>query len=121
MVAVFISLQDLVGVSLAKMLGLDPLFGLIAGSVTLTGGHGTAGAWGQVFEREYGIQGAVTLGIACATFGLVIGGLIGGPLAKALITRRRLAVHDPAAAPENSPRWAKAQATAASRTPSRRA
>jgi len=80
-VAVFISLQDLVGVSLAKMLGLDPLFGLIAGSVTLTGGPGTAGAWGQVFEREYGIQGAVTLGIACATFGLVIGGLIGGPLA----------------------------------------
>lgn len=102
-VAVFISLQDLVGVSLAKMLGLDPLFGLIAGSVTLTGGHGTAGAWGQVFEREYGIQGAVTLGIACATFGLVIGGLIGGPLAKALITRRRLAVHDPAAAPEKQP------------------
>ena len=94
-VAVFIGLQDLVGVSLATMLGLDPLFGLIAGSVTLTGGHGTAGAWGQVFEREYGIQGAVTLGIACATFGLVIGGLIGGPLAKALITRRRLAVHDP--------------------------
>ena len=77
-VAVFIGLQDLVGVSLATMLGLDPLFGLIAGSVTLTGGHGTAGAWGQVFEREYGIQGAVTLGIACATFGLVIGGLIGG-------------------------------------------
>ncbi len=102
-VAVFIGLQDLVGVSLATMLGLDPLFGLIAGSVTLTGGHGTAGAWGQVFEREYGIQGAVTLGIACATFGLVIGGLIGGPLAKALITRRRLAVHDPAAAPEKQP------------------
>ncbi|MDP1092153.1 sodium/glutamate symporter, partial [Klebsiella pneumoniae] len=49
------------------------------------------------------IQGAVTLGIACATFGLVIGGLIGGPLAKALITRRRLAVHDPAAAPEKQP------------------
>ncbi len=102
-VAVFIAVQDLVGVSLATALGLDPLFGLIAGSITLTGGHGTAGAWGQVFEREYGLQGAVTLGIACATFGLVIGGLIGGPLAKALITRRRLATVPPAAAPELQP------------------
>lgn len=89
-IAVFILVQDLVGVGLAKAMGLDPLIGLIAGSITLVGGHGTAGAWGQVMEQQYGIQGALTLGIACATFGLVIGGLIGGPLARSLIARHHL-------------------------------
>ncbi|SDM39406.1 glutamate:Na+ symporter, ESS family [Oryzisolibacter propanilivorax] len=89
-VVVFILVQDSVGVALASALGLDPLIGLIAGSITLVGGHGTAGAWGTVLENEHGIRGAVTLGIACATFGLVIGGLIGGPLAKWLIQRNNL-------------------------------
>ena len=89
-IAVFILVQDVVGIGLATALGLNPLIGLIAGSITLVGGHGTAGAWGQVLEQEYGVQGAVTLGIACATFGLVIGGLIGGPLARALIARHHL-------------------------------
>lgn len=89
-IAIFILVQDVVGIGLATALGLDPLIGLIAGSITLVGGHGTAGAWGQVLEQEYGVQGAVTLGIACATFGLVIGGLIGGPLARALIARHHL-------------------------------
>ena len=81
-IAVFILVQDAVGVGLATAMGLDPLIGLIAGSITLVGGHGTAGAWGQVLEQKHGVQGAVTLGIACATFGLVSGGLIGGPLAR---------------------------------------
>ncbi len=89
-VVVFIVVQNSVGVALASVLGLDPLIGLIAGSITLVGGHGTAGAWGQVLENQHGIRGAVTLGIACATFGLVIGGLIGGPLAKGLIHRNNL-------------------------------
>ena len=89
-IAVFILVQNAVGMGLATVMGLDPLIGLIAGSITLVGGHGTAGAWGVVLETEHGVQGAVTLGIACATFGLVIGGLIGGPLAKGLITRYRL-------------------------------
>lgn len=95
----FILVQNAVGIGLASALGLDPLIGLIAGSITLVGGHGTAGAWGVVLENEHGVQGAVTLGIACATFGLVIGGLIGGPLAKGLITRYRLT--NPAAAAVN--------------------
>ncbi len=86
----FILLQDAVGVGLAKAMGLDPLIGLIAGSITLVGGHGTAGAWGQVLEQKHGVQGAVTLGIACATFGLVSGGLIGGPLARKLISYHQL-------------------------------
>lgn len=89
-IAVFILVQDAVGVGLATAMGLDPLIGLIAGSITLVGGHGTAGAWGQVLEQKHGVQGAVTLGIACATFGLVSGGLIGGPLARKLISFHQL-------------------------------
>lgn len=89
-IAGFILVQDVVGIGLAKALGLDPLIGLIAGSITLVGGHGTAGAWGQVLEQKHGVQGAVTLGIACATFGLVSGGLIGGPLARKLISYHQL-------------------------------
>lgn len=90
-VVIFVLLQNAVGISLAKALGLDPLIGLITGSVTLTGGHGTAGAWGTVFEKDHGIQGAVVLGMASATFGLVIGGMMGGPIAKFLIRRYQLA------------------------------
>ncbi|MBJ9423873.1 sodium/glutamate symporter [Acinetobacter seifertii] len=90
-VASFIVVQDAVGMSLATLLGLDPLIGLIAGSITLTGGHGTAGAWGEILETQHGIQGALALGMASATFGLIIGGVIGGPLAKLLINRYGLA------------------------------
>lgn len=90
-VTVYVLLQNAVGISLATLLGLDPLIGLITGSMTLTGGHGTAGAWGSILEQDYGIQGAVVLGMASATFGLVIGGIIGGPVAKFLIKRHALA------------------------------
>ncbi|UOG16767.1 sodium/glutamate symporter [Acinetobacter sp. PK01] len=90
-VASFIVIQNFVGISLATLLGIDPLIGLIAGSITLTGGHGTAGAWGEILEVKHGIQGALALGMASATFGLIIGGLIGGPLAKMLINRYQLA------------------------------
>lgn len=86
LVSVFIILQNGVGVLMASVLGLDPLMGLMIGSVTLTGGHGTAGAWGPIFENTYGVAGATTLGMAAATFGLVAGGLIGGPVAKRLVT-----------------------------------
>ena len=90
-VASFIVVQNAVGMSLATLLGIDPLVGLIAGSITLTGGHGTAGAWGEILETQHGIQGALALGMASATFGLIIGGIIGGPLAKLLINRYSLA------------------------------
>lgn len=90
-VASFIVVQNAVGMGLATLLGLDPLIGLIAGSITLTGGHGTAGAWGEILESQHGIQGALALGMASATFGLIIGGVIGGPLAKLLINRYSLA------------------------------
>lgn len=87
----FILVQNGVGVGIASLVGLDPLVGLVAGSITMLGGHGTAGAWGPVLEQQYGLTGATTLGMACATFGLVIGGILGGPLAKRLITRHKLA------------------------------
>ncbi|MCP1660538.1 sodium/glutamate symporter [Neisseria perflava] len=86
-VGVFIILQNAVGVGLASILGLDPLIGLITGSITLTGGHGTAGAWGPIFEQKYELVGATGLGMASATYGLVFGGLIGGPVARRLINR----------------------------------
>ena len=86
-VGVFIILQDVVGVGMASMLGLDPLLGLVTGSIALTGGHGTAGAWGITLEEQYGVVGATTLGIAVATYGLVAGGVIGGPVARRLINK----------------------------------
>lgn len=77
--------QNTVGIALAKMLGLDPLMGLLAGSITLSGGHGTGAAWGKTFVESYGFKSASEVAMACATFGLVLGGLIGGPVARYLI------------------------------------
>jgi len=79
--------QNAMGIGLAKMLGLDPLMGLLTGSITLAGGHGTGAAWGAVFRERYGLASASELAIASATFGLVLGGLIGGPVARLLIKR----------------------------------
>ena len=87
-VSVFIVLQNGVGVALASAFGLEPLMGLVLGSIPLTGGHGTAGAWGATLEEKYQLVGATTLGIAAATYGLVAGGLIGGPVAKRLISKK---------------------------------
>lgn len=87
LVSVFILVQNALGVSLATALGLDPIIGLVTGSITLVGGHGTAGAWGKVLEEKYNIVGATDLGMASATFGLVLGGLIGGPVARKLVNK----------------------------------
>jgi ESS family glutamate:Na+ symporter len=82
-------LQNVVGVAGAYLLGLNPLLGLIAGSVALTGGPATALAFGETFEKM-GIAGATTLGIASATFGITAGGLLGGSIGASLIRRYRL-------------------------------
>ncbi len=82
--------QNAVGVGLAKVLGVNPLLGLITGSITMTGGHGTGAAFGKLLEEQYAFPGAVTLAVAAATFGLVFGGLIGGPVGTRLIARHRL-------------------------------
>ncbi|MBC2398267.1 sodium/glutamate symporter [Clostridium tetanomorphum] len=82
--------QDALGIFLAKIVGASPLLGLLCGSVTMTGGHGTGGAFGPLFEKEYGVVGATTSAMASATFGLVMGSLIGGPVGKKLIERKGL-------------------------------
>lgn len=81
--------QNGVGVVSSMALGLDPTYGLIAGSITLTGGHGTGAAWAETLTNRFGIHGALELAMACATFGLVFGGVIGGPVASFLIKRLR--------------------------------
>jgi ESS family glutamate:Na+ symporter len=86
-VATLLVVQNAMGIALAKTLGLDPLMGLLTGSITLAGGHGTGAAWGTVFNEKYGLASASELAIASATFGLVLGGLIGGPVARLLIKR----------------------------------
>lgn len=79
--------QNAIGISMAKLLGLDPLMGLLAGSITLSGGHGTGAAWSKLFIERYGFQNATEVAMACATFGLVLGGVIGGPVARYLVQR----------------------------------
>ncbi|RDT62406.1 sodium/glutamate symporter, partial [Klebsiella pneumoniae] len=69
----------------ASLLGLDPLMGLLAWSITLSGGHGTGAAWSKLFIERYGFENATEVAMACATFGLVLGGLIGGPVARYLV------------------------------------
>ncbi len=80
-------LQNAVGVGLANLLGVNPLLGLITGSITMTGGHGTGAAFGKLMEEQYNFPGAVTLAMAAATFGLVSGGLLGGPVGTKLMSR----------------------------------
>lgn len=84
-------MQNVLGIGLAWALGQDPLVGLLGGSVTLSGGHGTGAAWAKVFSERHGIASATEIAIACATFGLILGGLVGGPVAHFLITRHGLA------------------------------
>jgi ESS family glutamate:Na+ symporter len=80
-------MQNIIGVGAALALGIDPLIGLIAGSVTMSGGHGTGAAWGQKFAETFGLAAAPGIALAAATFGLVMGGLIGGPVAQRLIEK----------------------------------
>jgi ESS family glutamate:Na+ symporter len=82
-------IQNVLGVGLAKLMGAPPLLGLVCGSTTLTGGHGTALGFAADFEKA-GLGGAAPIGMAAATFGLVAGGLLGGPVGGALIRRHRL-------------------------------
>ncbi|MGF6604740.1 ESS family glutamate:Na+ symporter [Paraburkholderia sp. GAS448] len=84
-------MQDALGLGLAWALGQDRLLGLLGASVTLSGGHGTGAAWARVFAERHGLASATEIAIACATFGLILGGLIGGPVARFLITHHALA------------------------------
>lgn len=83
-------LQNGLAWALSIATGLNPLLGLLAGSVTMTGGHGTGATFARFFTSEYHLAGAMELAMAAATFGLVSGSLIGGPLARRLIVKRNL-------------------------------
>jgi len=86
----YMLLQNFTGMAVASGMGLDRLVGLLGGSVSLLGGHGTSIAWAPTFAQKHGIPNASEIGIACATPGLVISSLMGGPIARFLITRHRL-------------------------------
>ena len=92
-VIVFVCLffQDALGGMVAKLLGEQVELGVLAGSISLSGGHGTAIAWSEVLSEEYGVQNAQEIGVSCATLGLIFGGVLGTPLARRLILRNRLA------------------------------
>ncbi len=83
----YMIIQNLTGISVAALFGLDTPVGMLGGSVSLIGGHGTAIAWAPRISEDYGIQNAMEIGIACATFGLILASLMGGPIAKFLINR----------------------------------
>ncbi len=83
----YMILQNVVGISIASIFGLEPIIGLLGGTVSLIGGHGTAIAWAPTFVEKYGIHNAMEIGIACATFGLIFASLMGGPIASYLIKK----------------------------------
>ncbi len=85
----FLILQDIAGIAVAMSFGGHPAYGLLAGSIAFAGGHGSAISYGQL-AADQGLPGALEIGLACATFGLVAGGLIGGPIARRLIVKHNL-------------------------------
>ncbi len=87
----FMLAQNLTGVGVASLFGLPSAVGVLGGSVSLIGGHGTAIAWAPTIGETHGIPNAMEIGIASATFGLILASIMGGPIAKFLINRHRLA------------------------------
>ena len=87
LLVILITAQNLTAVGLTRLLGVNPLIGMAAGSISMTGGHGTAGGFASVLEGM-GLQGAGTFGMAAATFGLIAGSMMGGPLAEKIISKK---------------------------------
>jgi ESS family glutamate:Na+ symporter len=87
---VYMFLQNVTGITVASLFGQPEGVGLIGGTVSLIGGHGTSIAWAPRFAEDYGIANASEIGIASATFGLILASLMGGPIARFLIKRHRL-------------------------------
>ena len=108
--------QNALGIALARWAGLPPATGLLMGTVSLIGGHGTTIAWSPQIASEEGVANALEIGIAAATFGLILASACGGPIARFLIRRYRL--EGPAAnggAPAQDPATANATASASAR------
>jgi ESS family glutamate:Na+ symporter len=87
----FMFAQNLMGLGVASLFGLPPAVGILGGSVSLVGGHGTTIAWAPYFIESQGLVNAKEIGIACATLGLILASLMGGPIANLLINRYQLA------------------------------
>ncbi len=87
---VYIFIQNYVGVFIAKMLGFSPFAGILTGSAALQGGHGNIVSWAPILEKEYKVSGAMEIGMIMATFGLIMGGILGGPVAKLLVRKYNL-------------------------------
>jgi ESS family glutamate:Na+ symporter len=86
----FMILQNTVALAGVTLFGMPAAASVLVGSASLIGGHGTAIAWGPEIARDYGVDGAVEMGIAAATLGLVLAALVGGPIAKFLVARHDL-------------------------------
>ncbi|MDO6612724.1 sodium/glutamate symporter [Shewanella sp. 1_MG-2023] len=86
----YMILQNLTGIGVATLFGQEPIVGLLGGSVSLIGGHGTAIAWAPKIQEQFGLSSAMEIGIASATFGLILASLMGGPIAKYLINKHQL-------------------------------
>lgn len=86
----YMILQNITGITVASLVGMDSAVGLLGGSVSLIGGHGTAIAWAPKIAEDYGVSSAMEIGIACATFGLILASIMGGPIAKYLIKKHDL-------------------------------
>ena len=87
LLVVIIALQNIMPIGITRLMGVNPLIGMAAGSISMTGGHGTAGGFASVLEGM-GLSGAGTIGMAAATFGLIAGSMIGGPLAERIIRKK---------------------------------
>jgi len=86
----FILLQNMVGIATAMSLDLHPIFGLVAGSITLVGGHGTGAAYAERFAEVNNLQTVMELSMTMATIGLIVGGIVAGPVAQYVVTRYKL-------------------------------
>ena len=97
LLVIIIALQNLMPICITKLMDVDPLIGMASGSISMTGGHGTAAGFASVLEGM-GLSGAGTIGMAAATFGLIAGSMIGGPLAERII--RKKLTHEQMQAPD---------------------
>ena len=86
----YMVVQNLTGIGVARLFDLPAAVGMLGGTVSLIGGHGTAIAWAPRIAEDFGVANAMEIGIACATFGLILASLMGGPIAKFLINRHKL-------------------------------